>query len=95
MKEAADAFVLSEFIVEANGFLGLEDVRGDASFFQHLQGLRADLELSVNPLGEDHGFGAAQQQLFDVRRLNARDMAGAGFLPLPFTRASGKEFGVF
>lgn len=59
MKEAADAFVLSEFVVEADGFLGLEDVRGNAPFFQHLQGRRADLELSVNSLGEDHGFGAA------------------------------------
>ena len=94
MEQAADALLRNELIVQAHGFLGRQDVRRNSSVLQERQSLGTDLEALVNALGEHHHLGAVLEQLQDVGRLDAGDVAGTGLAPVPRARAARVQLGV-
>ena len=94
VEERSHLLGLPQLFVEAGGFFGPYDVRGDLPFFQHPEGLWRDAETFVEASGEDHDPRAPLQQSLYVGRLYAGIVARTCLVPVPLFRASGVEPGV-
>jgi dihydroxyacid dehydratase/phosphogluconate dehydratase len=57
MKEPSHGQAVPQLIVEPDGFLGLQNVKFDASILQHLHGLGLDLQPFVDPFRKNDDAG--------------------------------------
>jgi hypothetical protein len=85
---------LLEFVKDPCCFLSLADVERNASGSQHFEGFGADLEALLDASREDDCRRSVVEEFLDVRGLNAWDMTSPGFIPVPFSRAAGKQLRV-
>ena len=94
MKQAADGKRFAERVVASHRGPGLEHFGLDAVPRQDRKRFGRDAKPPPHSERKHHSFGAVGDQVFDVCGLNAGDVPGSGFAPVPLTCAAGEEFGI-
>src|ERR1043166_1631072 len=94
MEQAADELARREPIVELDRGAGLLDVDRDAALLEQAKGLWARPKHQLHPSREHDHPTPVVDELFDVGRLDAWHVAGAGLVPIPGAAAAGVELEV-
>src|SRR6056297_1810799 len=95
MDQGTDLFRFSKVIILRYSFFCLKDAVIELPVFKHLLCFFFSLKPLIHTLRENNNIAIMIQQGLHIRGLYTGYMLCSGFIPVPFLRASRKEFGIF